>query len=545
MASVLTVVATPLKPPGDISFAYFNRPVSLIALWTSAILFDRFVAAQRKSEKAISEERDKLSSLINSINDEVWFADTKGEVTLANPSALREFGYDSLTNGIDVNDMASNLEVLRPDGSRRPLEEAPPLRAIKGDMIRNQEEIVRTPFGDQLRYRQVSASPVRDASGNIIGSVSVVRDITSNKQAEREVEEERARLQAIVENAPVGIAITEWPSGKFLYANEELWRIFHQSPTVPSSKEEYVQFKLFHADGSPFVPDDYPISRAAKGEIVRNDVASIIRGDGKQGYITTNAAAVKDSKGRIIAIVGMSIDVTEQVKSEIELKRSNAELQQFAYVASHDLQEPLRMVINYLSLLEIKFRDNLDPKAKEYIGFAVEGGSRMRELVDDLLDYSRVETSTNEFVPVNMDALVSKTLSLFKVPIAESGTEIVVGPLPTINADESQMMQVMQNLIGNAIKFGNKVQPKVIIKASSGPREWTFSVNDNGIGLNMKYSDKIFQMFQRLHSMHEYPGTGVGLAITKKIIEHHGGNIWVESEEGKGATFFFTIPINA
>ncbi len=544
VASALTVIAIPLKPPGDISFAYFNRPVSLIALWTMALLFDRFLYVQKKSEEAVKEERDRLSSLINSISDEVWFADEQGKFTLANPSALREFGFESVVNGVDVADMTSTLEVFQPDGSTRPAEEAPPLRALKGELVRNQEEMVRTPFGGKLRYRQVSASPVRDVNGRIIGSVSVVRDITKRKEAERHVEEERARLQAILENAPVGIAIAEWPSGRFLYVNEELWKIFRQSPTAPTSKDEYVQFKLFHTDGRPFVPDDYPIPRAAKGESVRNDVATFLRGDGTNGYIATNAAPIKDNKGNTIAVVGMSTDVTEQVESEIELKRSNAELQQFAYVASHDMQEPLRMVINYLSLLEIRLKDKLDPKTKEYIAFAVEGGTRMRQLIDDLLQYSRVDIE-KAFAPLNMEEVVSRTLNLLNVPIVESGVEITVGPLPTITADESQMMQVMQNLVGNAIKFRGKMPSKISISASQGLREWTFSIADNGIGLNMKYAERIFQMFQRLHNMEEYPGTGVGLAVTKKIIEHHGGRIWVESEEGKGATFFFTIPIKA
>jgi len=240
----------------------------------------------------------------------------------------------------------------------------------------------------------------------------------------------------------------------------------------------------------------------------------------------------------------MSMDVTERVESEMELKRSNAELQQFAYVASHDMQEPLRMVINYLSLLEIRLKNQLDPKAEEYISFAVKGGARMRQLIDDLLEYSRVDIE-KEFAPVKMDEVVSRTLGLLNMPIMESGAEITVGPLPTIMADESQMIQVMQNLVGNAIKFRGKMPSKISISASQGSREWTFSITDNGIGLNMKYAERIFQMFQRLHSMEEYPGTGVGLAVTKKIIERHGGKIWVESEEGKGATFFFTIPIKA
>ena len=235
-------------------------------------------------------------------------------------------------------------------------------------------------------------------------------------------------------------------------------------------------------------------------------------------------------------------DISEQKKAEEELKRSNLELQQFAYVASHDLQEPLRMTISYLSLLQRRYADKLDPKAMEYVINATQGGERMRELIDDLLEYSRVDSKGAPFTAVDMGKVMERTLELLKVPIDESQASIEVGFLPVISADESQMVQVLQNLVGNAIKFNDKGRPRVQITAVPRPSEWVFSVKDDGIGLDMKYADKIFQMFQRLHSKDEYPGSGVGLAIAKKIIERHGGRIWVDSEEGKGATFHFTIP---
>jgi light-regulated signal transduction histidine kinase (bacteriophytochrome) len=243
------------------------------------------------------------------------------------------------------------------------------------------------------------------------------------------------------------------------------------------------------------------------------------------------------------SVLSLVSDNTAQVKADEELKRSNDELQQFAYVASHDLQEPVRMVINYLSLLERRNKDRLDPKSVEYLNFALDGGVRMRQLISDLLLYSRIDTQGKEIAPVNMQEVVSKTLILLKVPIEESKADVIVNPLPIIMADESQMMQVMQNLISNALKFHGLERPLIRVSSTQGAKEWTFAVKDNGIGLNMRYADKIFQMFQRLHTGSEYPGTGVGLAVAKKIIDRHGGRIWVESEEGKGATFFFTIPI--
>ena len=545
-ASILTIVAIPLKPPGDISFAYFNRPVSLVALWASAIIFDRFGASRKRSEDALKEERDRLSSLINSISDEVWFADANGNFTLANPSALREFNLNSTRDGISVEQFASTMDVFGPDGKARPMEDSPPLRALKGEVIKDLEELVISPAREELRYRQVNAAPVRDSKGRIIGSVSVVKDITERKRVEEELQATKARLEAILNQMPVGITVIEPPNGQIIYQNDEVARQFRHELFPTEGIKEYEKWQAFNLDGTPVKPEDHIIARSLmEGIVIRDKVEKIMRGDGTYGYLSTTSAPIRGKDGKVIAAIAMNIDVTEKYEADLELNRSNEELQQFAYVASHDLQEPLRMVINYLSLLESKFKDQLDPLAKDYISIAVEGGERMRELINDLLEYSRVETSGKEFSPVRMDDVVSKTLTLLKLPINESGAQIIVDPLPTIIGDESQMMQVMQNLVGNAIKFHGKESPKIAISASQGPREWTFSIRDNGIGLNMKYADKIFHMFQRLHSMTEYPGTGVGLAVTKKIIEHHGGRIWVESEEEKGATFFFTIPIQS
>ena len=235
-------------------------------------------------------------------------------------------------------------------------------------------------------------------------------------------------------------------------------------------------------------------------------------------------------------------DITERKRAEDELRRSNVELQQFAYVASHDLQEPLRMVISYLSLLERRYLGRLDPDADEYIKFAVSGGNRMKELIDDLLEFSRIDIQGKDFVPVDMNMVVARTMDLLKIPIEKSHADIVIGPLPFVLADESQMIQVMQNLISNAIKFHGPERPKVQISAKEAKKEWTVSVKDNGIGMDMEYAERIFQMFQRLHTADKVSGTGIGLAISKKIVERHAAGYRVESEEGKGATFFFTIP---
>lgn len=232
----------------------------------------------------------------------------------------------------------------------------------------------------------------------------------------------------------------------------------------------------------------------------------------------------------------------ELQQSLIELSRSNRDLQQFAYVASHDLQEPLRMVSSYMQLLARRYRGKLDQDADEFIGYAVDGAMRMQKLIQDLLAYSRIQTQGKALEPTDCRNAVNEALVNLRAAVEESRAVVTAGPLPTVMADERQLSQLFQNLIGNAIKFRGTQEPRVHISAERKGDEWLFSVSDNGIGIDPQYMDRIFVLFQRLHTQSEYPGTGIGLALCKKIVERHGGRIWVESTPGKGATFYFTLP---
>ena len=233
--------------------------------------------------------------------------------------------------------------------------------------------------------------------------------------------------------------------------------------------------------------------------------------------------------------------VAEQKLTAEELQRSNSELEQFAYIASHDLQEPLRMVGSYTSLLERRYKGKLDADADEFIGFAMEGVTRMRSLINDLLTYSRVGKEEKPSAPTDSRAALDRALANLRVTIAERGAVVVAGQLPMVMGNPPQLTQVFQNLIGNGLKFCKEGQPEVRVSAERQGGEWVFSVSDNGIGIDQQYADRIFLIFQRLHKRDEYEGTGIGLAICKKIVERHGGRIWVESEPGKGATFRFTL----
>jgi len=225
-----------------------------------------------------------------------------------------------------------------------------------------------------------------------------------------------------------------------------------------------------------------------------------------------------------------------------ELARSNADLQHFAYIASHDLQEPLRMVSSYLQLLERRYKEQLDTDAREFIAYAVDGATRMQALINALLSYSRVGTRGKPFEPTDCSMILERALDNLKVAIEESNAVVTHDPLPTVMADDVQLTQVFQNLIGNAVKFHGERPPQVHIGARRGKGEWIFSVRDNGIGIDPQHFERIFMIFQRLHSQDEYPGAGIGLAVCKKIVERHGGRIWVESQPGEGSTFYFTIP---
>ena len=225
-----------------------------------------------------------------------------------------------------------------------------------------------------------------------------------------------------------------------------------------------------------------------------------------------------------------------------ELARSNAELEQFAYIASHDLQEPLRMVSSYVQLLERRYKGKLDQDADDFIAFAAEGALRMQRLINDLLAYSRVGTRGKSFEEVDLEPVLAQALENLQIKIMEKNVSVTHDPLPVVLGDSGQLTQVFQNLIDNAIKFHSESAPRVRISAKLEGSDCVCSVQDNGIGIAPEYLDRLFVLFQRLHTRKEYPGTGIGLAICKRIVERHGGEIWVESRPGEGSTFYFRIP---
>lgn len=271
--------------------------------------------------------------------------------------------------------------------------------------------------------------------------------------------------------------------------------------------------------------------------------------EGRPRYYEVHGYPVLDSNGVVVQMIEYSLDITDRKLTQdrlerqtVELARSNGELQQFAYIASHDLQEPLRMVSSYMHLLSERYRGRLDEDADEFIRFAVEGASRMKDLINGLLSFSRVGTHAKPDAPVDTGAAVSAAIANLEVSIRETGAVIELGPLPQVVGDVTQITQVFQNLIGNAVKFRSPDRTPVIRVSGTVFEDMAeFTVADNGIGINPKYHERIFQIFQRLHTREEFPGTGIGLTICRKIVERHGGTIRLESAEGEGTTFRFTL----
>ncbi len=386
-----------------------------------------------------------------------------------------------------------------------------------------------------------TSSLFTDPEGRLMTCITI-RDITERKRIDEALTESETRYRSLFEDNHAPMILVDPLTGDIIDVN------LAASEYYGYGHDEFVGFKIGQLN--TLSPERIMEEMASSLQGQKNHFNfrhRLANGEIRDVEVYSGPICV-DGRPLLYSIIH---DVTERKRIEAEflkrtneLARSNADLQQFAYVASHDLQEPLRMVISYLTLLEKRYPDLLDPDGREFIRYAVEGGKRMKELVDDLLAYSRVDTTGSVFELVDMNELVARTIPLLQIPIQEANATIHVDPLPSVDADSTQMVQLIQNLLANSVKFRGNSPPVINITASVGAGEWVFGVHDNGIGMDMEYSDKIFQMFQRLHNRDRYPGTGVGLAIAKKIIERHGGRIWVESVEGTGSTFFFTIPIH-
>jgi len=358
--------------------------------------------------------------------------------------------------------------------------------------------------------------------------------------AERALRESEEKYRTIFENSPLGIAHFDHKA-TLTTCNERLAEI------IGTPRERLVGLDLLSAvkDSRMFAA----LESCLAGQRAHYDGRTTL-GQGRSAYLNIYFAPIADDENHLLGGVAICQDVTQRREAELalqhqtqELARSNAELEQFAYVASHDLQEPLRMVASFMQLIKRRYEGKLDADADEFIGHAVDGALRMQRLISDLLQFSRVNSRAKPPEPIGVDDVLRRVVANLKVAIERSEAAITWGHMPTVTADDTQLTQLFQNLLDNAMKFRREDQaPKITISADREDAFWRFTVADNGIGFEQEYADKIFVIFQRLHARDKYRGTGIGLAICKKIVERHGGRIWVKSELGRGTTFHFTLP---
>jgi len=502
------------------------------------------VTAHKEFIDALREREATLQAVCTSAVDALVMIDGEGRAVLWNPAAERMFGYTAAEMlGQPIHDLLAPNDLRQRFLANFPAFQKTGQGAAIGKVV---ELTARRKDGSEF---PVDLSMATVKKGQEWHAVGVVRDITERKKAEDELRTKEALLSESQHIAQLGSwELTEQAGTSVLVWTPETYRIFGVSPdTFVLTAETFVG--LIH-------PDDRAAMQAWIGACLAGLGPPDLEyrfslQDGSVRYINGRGHIVQqDAEKKSIRMIGVAQDITERklavaalLQRTEELARSNTELVQFAYVASHDLQEPLRMVSSYVQLLARRYSGKLDSDADEFIAFAVDGAKRMQNMINDLLAFSRVTTKGHEFKPVEADTALKLALANLKVAIEASQASVTFDPLPVVNADSAQLTQLFQNLIGNAIKFRRKEPPQVHVSVEKRAKDWEFSVRDNGIGIEPQHLERIFVIFQRLHTAAQFPGTGIGLAICKKIAERHGGNLWVSSQPGVGSTFHFTIPI--
>ncbi|HEX7320630.1 MAG TPA: PAS domain S-box protein [bacterium] len=494
------------------------------------ICFVLDITERKKAEEALRISKDRLLFATEGANLGVWNWNTVTGELIWSDKCKALFG-------IPLEETMSYQrfrDALHPDDRERTD------KAVK-DALDNHEDYDIEYRGlwpnGSIHWLAAKGRGFYDAAGKAVRLEGVVLDISDRKRVE-----EALRLKNIVFDSSIAANSTADSDGNITEANEAFLRIWGYS-----AKDEVVGKPILHFLQNKEEAVDIITALNASGKWKGEYTAR--RKNGTTFIAYGLATDLKDSTGKLIGYQSAVIDITERKRAEEELKRtmtdlsrSNKDLEQFAYVASHDLQEPLRMVASFTQLLEKRYKGKLDAEADEFIDYAVGGANRMQQLINDLLTYSRLGIKGKPFESCDCHSVLGRVIVNLRTAIDENKALITNDDLPAVIADETQMIQLLQNLIGNAIKFRSKESPLIHVSAQKKDNEWIFSVRDNGIGIEPQYKERIFVIFQRLHGKEEYKGTGIGLAVCKKIVERHGGRIWVESELGKGSTFYFTMP---
>src|SRR5277367_1614246 len=505
-------------------------------LVTAAI---RDISVRKAAETHLGQMEGRYRGLLEAAPDAMVVVNQAGEIVLLNVRAEKQFGYhrdelvgQKVTNIIPVG----FAERLIADDLRSAAD------ALAQQIGTGIELIARRKDGSEFPI-EIMLSPLESAEGILV--TAAIRDISKRRDAETHLAQMEGRYRGLLEAAPDAMVVVN-RAGDIVLLNVQAEKQFGYS------RDELVGQKVKNIIPKGFAERLIADGTRSAAEALAQQIGTGIelsgrRKDGSEFPIEIMLSPLESAEG--ILVTAAIRDITTRKTAELqllskvgELNRSNLELGQFAYIASHDLQEPLRMVASYTQLLSRRYKGKLDADADEFIAFAVDGASRMQRLIQDLLTYSRVGTKGINLTDISSEKALQHALVNLQGAIGESAAVVTHDPLPDVMADEIQLTQLFQNLVGNAIKYQKAGIPKVHISAAvNGGKKWIFSVKDNGLGIDPQYFERIFGMFQRLHKREEFAGTGIGLAICKKIVERHGGSISVESQPGHGSTFSFAL----
>jgi PAS domain S-box-containing protein len=466
----------------------------------------------------------------------IYFTDAEGHLTYYNSAATKLSGH---VPQLGVDQWCVTWKIFRADGTLLPHDECPMAVALKGmDVAEGAEYVAERPDGSRFWFIPYPAA-LRDAQGNITGGVNLLVDISDRKLAQRTAGRESRLLSAIVDSSDDAI-ISKDLTGTITSWNKSAERLFGYTAEEIVGRSVTLLIPSDRQDEEPRI-----IERLKAGERVDHFETLRRRKDGVLLNISLTISPVRGENGEIIGASKIARDITAQKRAEAEIRRANLDLEQFAFSASHDLQEPLRSIKIYSELLAQRYRAKLDGQALEFLDYLRSGATRMELLVSDLLTYTQVEKRGDGSETADASNVLAIVLENLAGSISESSARITSEPLPEVPMHRTHLQQLFQNLIGNAIKYHSPERtPQIHVSAKRQGRVqgWTFTIADNGIGIPPEYKEKIFGLFKRLHSNEEFSGTGIGLAICKRIVDQYNGRIWVESEPGRGSAFRFTIP---